>query len=137
MLPALLRTTAENFNLKEVFADMGYLSRSNVVHISRTGADPYIPFKHNSKAHDDDIPLWRKMYHLFQYNREEFARHYHKRSNVESTFAMVKAKFRDHIRSRSDEAMINECLCKFLCHNICCVIQEMHELGIDPAFRVA
>jgi len=25
-------------------------------------------------------------------------------------------------------------LCKIICHNVCCVIQEMHELGIDPVF---
>ena len=27
--------------------------------------------------------------------------------------------------------MINEVLCKIICHNICCLIQESHELGID------
>ena len=48
---------------------------------------------------------------------------------------MVKAKFGDGVRSKTDTAMKNECLCKFLAHNICCVIQEMHELGIDPNFR--
>jgi hypothetical protein len=25
-------------------------------------------------------------------------------------------------------------LCKILCHNICCLIQEMYELGIEPEF---
>ena len=30
--------------------------------------------------------------------------------------------------------MVNEVLCKFLCHNICCVIQEQCELGIEPIF---
>jgi hypothetical protein len=30
--------------------------------------------------------------------------------------------------------MKNEVLCKILCHNICCVIQEMYELGIEPTF---
>ena len=27
-----------------------------------------------------------------------------------------------------------EALCKILCHYICCVIQEMYELGIEPEF---
>jgi len=31
-------------------------------------------------------------------------------------------------------AMTNEVLCKILCHNICCVIQAMYELGIEPTF---
>jgi hypothetical protein len=68
------------------------------------------------------------------YNREDFLQHYHKRSNVESTVAMVKAKFRDSIRSKGDVAMKNEVLAKIVCHNICCLIQEMHELGIEPMF---
>jgi transposase len=59
---------------------------------------------------------------------------YHKRSNVESTFSMIKAKFRDHVRSKSDTAVVNEVLCKILAHNICCVIIAVYELGIDPTF---
>ena len=59
---------------------------------------------------------------------------YHQRSNVESTFSMVKAKFCDHVRSKTDVAMKNEVLCKFLCHNICCLIQSQCELGIEPTF---
>ena len=50
---------------------------------------------------------------------------YHKRSNVESTFSMIKAKFGDSLRSKCDVAMINEALCKILCHNVCCLIQSM------------
>jgi hypothetical protein len=38
------------------------------------------------------------MFHLFQFRRDEFLAHYHKRSNVETTFSMIKAKFRDHVR---------------------------------------
>ena len=31
--------------------------------------------------------------------------------------------------------MVNEVLCKIICHNICVLIQEAHELGIDTTFR--
>jgi hypothetical protein len=47
---------------------------------------------------------------------------------------MMKAKFRDHVRSKGDVAMTNEVLCKVVCHNICVLIQEMYELGIEPEF---
>ena len=59
------------------------------------------------------------MFHYYQFRRDDFLKHYHQRSNAESTFSMVKAKFRDHVRSKNDMAMKNEVLCKFLCHNIC------------------
>ena len=50
------------------------------------------------------------------------------------TFSMIKAKFRDHVRSKTPEAMVNEVLCKILCHNVCVLIQEAHELGISASF---
>src|SRR5260370_20047539 len=74
------------------------------------------------------------MYFSFQFRRDELLKHYHLRSNIASTFSMVKAKFRDHVRSRTDVAMKNEVLCKFLCHNICVVHQSHIELGIEPVF---
>ena len=100
--------------------------------IQRRGATPYIAFKsiHTGRAEG----LWQRMYHFYHFNRDEFLRHCHKRSNVESTFSMIKAKFRDHVRSKTDVAMVKEVLCKIICHNICCLIQESHELGISAAF---
>lgn len=38
------------------------------------------------------------------------------------------------VRSKTDVAMVNETLCKVLCHNLVVLIHEMYELGIDPAF---
>ena len=64
------------------------------------------------------------MFHHFSLRREDFLAHYHKRSNVESAFSMIKAKFRDNVRSKTPVAMVNEVLCKLICHNICVLIQE-------------
>jgi transposase len=133
LLPALVDATARNFRLREVSGDKGYGSLSNYEAVARHGATPYIAFKsiHTGKGGG----LWRKMFHMFQLNRDEFLAHYHKRSNVETTFSMIKAKFRDHVRSKTSDAMVNEVLCKIICHNICCLIQEAHELGIPLPCR--
>ena len=132
VLPTLVRTTAENFTMREVSADKAYGSLNNYAVIDECGATPYIAFKsiHTGRGGG----LWAKMFHYFNFRRDEFLSHYHKRSNVESTFAMIKAKFRDHVRSKTDVAMKNEVLCKILCHNIVVLIHEMYELGIEPAF---
>jgi hypothetical protein len=74
------------------------------------------------------------MVNYFKCRQEDFLGHYHKRSNVESTFSAVKRKFGDSVRSKTDTAMVNEVLCKLLCHNICCLLQEQCELGIEPVF---
>ncbi len=68
------------------------------------------------------------------FKRDEYLAHYHKRSNVESTFSMIKRKFGDSLRSKGDVAMTNEALAKILCHNLVVLIHEMYEVGIDPAF---
>jgi hypothetical protein len=47
---------------------------------------------------------------------------------------MIKSKFGSHLRSKSDAGQINKCLCKVVAHNVCVLIQEMHELGIEPTF---
>jgi hypothetical protein len=47
---------------------------------------------------------------------------------------MIKAKFGAKLRSKTDDAQVNEALCKVLCHNICEVIQSMYELGVLPEF---
>jgi len=81
-----------------------------------------------------DESAWTRMYHYFAYNRSSFLDHYHRRSNVETVFSMIKSKFGDSLRSKSDVAQFNEVLAKVLCHNICVVIQAIHELGLEPDF---
>ncbi len=129
----LVEKTAENFTVKEVAADKAYLSNDNLEQVAGLGGTAFVPFKVNSVA-DKQGPIWEKMFGYYQYRREEFMAHYHKRSNAETAFSMVKAKFRDSVRSKTDTAMKNEVLCKIVAHNICCLIMSQCELGIEPVF---
>jgi len=70
---------------------------------------------------------------LLRHNLEKIALA-RQRSNVETTFSTIKAKFGERLRSKSVVAQTNEVLCKVLCHNLCCVIQSIYELGIEPTF---
>jgi transposase len=128
----LVKDTAQDFTIGEVSADKAYLSVENFEEVAGMGGTAFIAFKSNSTGGVGG--LFEKMFHYFQYRREDFLAHYHKRSNVESTFSAIKRKFGDSVRSKTDTAMVNEVLCKILCHNICCVIQEQCELGIEPVF---
>ncbi len=76
------------------------------------------------------------MYHFFMYKQMEFLEHYHKRSNSETIFHMVKTKFGSHIKSKKQTAQFNELLIKVLCHNLCVVIQEVCELGIKAKLKL-
>lgn len=133
-LPELLATTAGNFpSVQEVSADKGYLTKANAEAVEKHGAVPFIPFKINS-VEPPVGSAWARMYHLFAYQRDEFLTHYHRRSNVETVFAMVKAKFGDGLLGKTLTAQTNEVLGKFVAHNLCVLIQAFHELGIDPTF---
>jgi len=145
----LVDVTAKNFVMQEVLADKPYLPAANLQTVIDHTAMPYIPFKSNSapewelsgmRGHDKKAKwerksaLWRRMYYYYEYNQAWFMQQYHKRSNVESNFSMIKAKFGDGLRSRTKTAQVNEALCKVLCHNLCCVIQSMFELKVKPEF---
>lgn len=133
-LKELVNTTSENFEMQEVSADKAYLSRENMNLINSYDAIPFIPMKSNSTGKARGSFTWKRMYHYFMLNNEDFLNHYHKRSNAETTVHMIKSKFGDAVRSKSWIAQVNEVLCKVICHNICCVIMEMHTLGIESNF---
>lgn len=139
-LPGLLERTAQRFDIAEVSADKAYSSIRNLHTIDALGAKPYIPFKSNAtgNGHGHRVDgLWNYMLAYYNFNRGEFLTHYHKRSNVESTFSMIKAKFGASVRAKTPVAQVNEVLCKILCHNICVVIQSMYTLGIEANFLSA
>jgi len=130
----LVETTAQHFNMEEVSADLAYSSRDNLHTVMRNGGVPYIPFKKNATGETGGDQLWRIMFHYYSMRRDEFLSHYHKRSNAETTMSMIKGKFGDAVRGKSETAQINEVLCKVLAHNICCLIHSFYELGIEPSF---
>jgi transposase len=136
-LPALVKTTAKTFDIKEVSADKAYSSKNNIGAIVNVNATPYIPFKSYSKGNQGmhkQSALWQRAWHYFNLNQEAFYEHYHKRSNVETAFSMIKMKFGANVKSKSPTAQVNEVLCKVLCHNICVLIQSTVELGVEAAF---
>lgn len=146
-LPALLKATTKRFGVKTVAADRGYISHDNLDTIVCAGAFPLIPFKShhnpgggywsrksNSRISNGSRELWRRMWGFFTYHREEFLAHYHQRSNVETTFHMIKSKFGARVRAKTPTAQVNEVLCKVLCHNLCCLVSATFELGIDAKF---
>ena len=128
----LLKETRQGFEIDEVSADKAYVSVENFEEAAACGGQAFIAFKSNNNGLAGG--LFEKAFHFFQFNQEEYMAKYHKRSNVESTFSAVKRKFGDSVVSKTDAAMVNEVLCKFLCQNLTCLIQEQETLGIAPVF---
>ena len=121
----LVKATGRNFVMNQVSADKAYSSKMNLQTVVDHAAQPFIAFKSNAVASsptNKSSATWKRMFHYYSFNKEHFMQCYHKRSNVETTFSMIKAKFGDSLRSKTKTAQINEALCKVLARiNLCCL----------------
>lgn len=131
----LVKITAKTFKIREVSADKAYSSRKNLQVVTSLGAIPYIPFKKGSTGKSRGTLVWGRMYKFYTEHQEFFMMHYHKRSNAETVFSMIKRKFGNHLFSKSEVGQINEILCRALAHNICCLIQEYYENAVKIDFN--
>ncbi|MGZ5440929.1 MAG: transposase [Thermoanaerobaculia bacterium] len=125
----LVEEAAKTFTMTEVSADKAYMGRSNLAAVAAVNAEAYIPFK--NPAYDDPTsPLWSKLFHLYHFRNDEFLPHYHRRSNSESTFSMLKRVFTDTLRSKGFEAQTNELLLMVIAHNIRTLVHSIFELDV-------
>lgn len=127
----LVKITSKTFKIREISADKAYSARQNLQVVTQLGAVPYIPFKENATGKSRGTIIWGIMKKFYDNHREYFMDHYHKRSNAESVFSMIKRKFGHHLYSKSEVGQVNEILCKALAHNICVLIQEYYEMDIN------
>lgn len=79
------------------------------------GGEAFIPFRSNATGRAGGSRLWKKMYHFFMFQHEEFLEHYHKRSNAETVFHMVKAKFGDYVGNKDKTAQIRKTFIEVNC----------------------
>ncbi len=128
----LVERTAAGFDMKEISADKAYLSHANLAAVERVGAQPFVPFKSNSGSSGSEA--WERMHAYFTLNKDAFLSHYHRRSNVESTFSAMKRKFGPGLRSKTPAAQFNETMLKALCFNLSVLVHAIHEFGIEPKF---
>ncbi|PIT84462.1 transposase [Candidatus Micrarchaeota archaeon CG10_big_fil_rev_8_21_14_0_10_45_29] len=136
MFSPLVLTCSNYFSVKEVSADKAYSSKNNISLVRGLDAYPYIMFKKNVNAYTAEFSSfdWLDAWNFFSENEEEFMKHYHKRSNVECAFSMIKRKYGFKLKGKHFTSQRNELLCKFLVHNISVLIQEMFELGLEVKF---
>ncbi len=131
--PKIILEANNNFKIKEFSADKAYSSKLIFRILESINVIPYIPFRKRTKETDEQ-DLWGRMYNEFKKNQNEWYRHYHIRSNVETTFSMIKRRFGEILLSKNYVSQRNELMMKFICHNIACLIQEIFERKIEIDF---
>jgi transposase len=114
----LLRKTG-GVEIGEVTLDKGYLSRLNAQLIADIGAHPYIALKENtSSALSHGYPAWNDMVHEAWEHKEEYEKHYHRRSVVEGLFNAFKERFGREVASKIRHNQNVEVLCRVLAWNV-------------------
>jgi len=117
-----------------VSGDKGYLAQSNFDAVESVVGQFFPAFKNSSTGACGGA--FEKAYHVFSLHQEEYLRHYHIRSNVETTVSMVKRKSSEAVKAKNELAQKNEVLAKFVAHNLAVLIQELYVQGIDPTFGI-
>ena len=132
-LPELLARTRAHHDVRELSADKAYSSVDNHEVLDELGIAAFIPFKDNAVINPSS-DAWSRHLCEFLLRQEQWLPHYHRRSNVETVFSMIKAKFGSFIRARRPISQINEVLCKCLAHNLCCLVKAIFVSGLAPTF---
>jgi hypothetical protein len=102
-----------------------------------SGGRSFTSFESNtSEPEARDTSAWAQMYPYFMGSREKVLEHYHQQPNVETVYSMMKGKFGDSLRSKSDVGQSNEALCKVLCTTSACWLGDagaMYRTGLLAA----
>jgi len=126
--------TVKNFDAKEFSGDGKYWSKDNCSKVNEVGAKPYFKVWKNWAGKSRGCMSWKKMNLEFKDNPKEYGKHYHKRSNVESTNMSKKMIHGDKVYSRLPSARINEETLRWINHNLSVLNRAKHEWNISPKF---
>ena len=126
--------TSKNFECNEFSGDGKYWCKANCWKVVEVGAKPYFKVWKNWSGNSRGCMPWKLMNLEFRNNSEEYGKHYHKRSNVESTNMSKKMIHGEKVYSRLPSARINEETLRWVNHNINVLNRAKHQWNIVPKF---
>jgi len=126
--------TAKNFEVNEFSGDGRYWCKENCKKVIEMGAKPYFKVWKNWSGKSRGCMPWKLMNLEFKNNPEEYEKHYHKRSNVESTNMSKKMLHGEKVYSRLASARINEETLRWVNHNLNVLNRAKHQWDISPKF---
>lgn len=107
------------FNIKNVIADSGYMSKDNYVLCQNLGVSGvFIDFRTNPTGKRAKSQLWRDSVRLWKEQKEVWHETYRFRVIVEGIFSAIKRKNLNWLRSRKENAQDVELLLKALVYNL-------------------
>ena len=116
----IVSTVCSNgFLIDKCLADAGYLSKDNYALCQSLGIkNIFINFKKNVTGKRAKSQAWLDAFHMYKNEQEIWHEDYRYRVLVESVFSVIKKKFLNWLRTKTDTARDNEILLKVLCYNL-------------------
>jgi len=130
VLKRLLGGTIYTKIMEILCADPAYLSRPNCNLAENLGIILRVKPKKNTTRKPKGSRAWKENISLAQDHPEIFGQEYHKRSNAETDFWMIKGKNAGFVWSIEEEGQENEILLKCFNNNIRCLARGSVEFDI-------
>lgn len=124
--------TSENFKVSEFSGDGKYWCKENCRKVIEVGAKPYFKVWKSWAGNSRGCMSWKMMNLESKNNPEEYKKHYHKRSNVESTNMSKKMIHGEKVYSKLNSARVNEETLRWINHNINVLNRAKYEWKINP-----
>jgi len=121
--------------IRNVLKIKGHLTSKTSPAIVDIGGKPYFKLRKNTRTLSLGYPAWNKMTNHFKHNQKDYLKHYHPRSNVETTYSMFKRKIRGHLTSKTSPAQTNEALCLAIAHNLFVLVNSIFCKNIQIKFH--
>jgi len=120
----------KNFRINDWCGDGAYCSRDNCEAVRKVNGNPWFKPRKNSVLKKRGCKAYNDMLLAYVIEHEKSLKHYHKRSNSESTFSAKKRKFGNVVRSRNNTAKENEEHSKWIAYNFPVLARAKFEHGI-------
>ena len=121
------------WDIGNVLADSGYLSRENCRIIVSKGGTPYIRPKRNTNGKGifgKRIVNWdpfKEMVENYQKNPQKWMKVYHQRSNIEAVFSSLKRKLGGYVFSIKRKIQHVEIALKIIIYNLMILVRKIVE----------
>ena len=126
--------TAKNFKIDEWSGDSMYWAKENCNKVVEAGGKPYFKPKKSWSGKSRGCMAWKNMNLEFKENSEEAGKHYHKRSNSESTNHSKKTRIGSCVKSKLNTAKEQEDHIKWVDYNLLVLNRALYEWDIEPNF---
>jgi len=116
--PFLIKLLRNFKRLGIVLADKGYLSRKNFQFCMDKGGCAFIPFQKRNKISPQSYPAWKFALVLYKKCNDFYMDIYHRRSQIECVFSVIKKRFGDKVNCKSASMRRKEIALRLISYNL-------------------